>query len=158
MARVGAQDLGRNRGDLDPGILQHLVEALDLLSAHHVAAEGHELVAEFIDDGHSGARLDRPGLDGLRDAAEAGLLDAVWCLSPSEGDQVNEEELRKEAVRRGRLGETPETIAADSGRTTRWVRKWVARHDETPMTRRGPLRALGHRTPRRRGPRTSCAS
>lgn len=47
-----------------------------------VAAEGHELVAEFLDDGHSGARLDRPGLDGLRDAAEAGLLDAVWCHSP----------------------------------------------------------------------------
>jgi site-specific DNA recombinase len=46
------------------------------------AAEGHELVAEFLDDGHSGARLDRPGLDALRDAAEAGLLDAVWCLSP----------------------------------------------------------------------------
>lgn len=47
-----------------------------------VAAEGHELVAEFLDDGHSGTRLDRPGLDRLRDAAEAGLLDAVWCLSP----------------------------------------------------------------------------
>ena len=47
-----------------------------------VAAEGHEVVSEFLDDGHSGARLDRPGLDSLRDAAEAGLLDAVWCLSP----------------------------------------------------------------------------
>ena len=46
------------------------------------ATEGHELVAEFLDDGLSGARLDRPGLDALRDAAEAGLLDAVWCLSP----------------------------------------------------------------------------
>ncbi|MGH2721081.1 MAG: recombinase family protein [Actinomycetota bacterium] len=46
------------------------------------AAEGHDVVAEFLDDGHSGARLDRPGLDALRDAAEAGLLDAVWCLSP----------------------------------------------------------------------------
>src|SRR6266571_8329459 len=44
--------------------------------------EAHDLVAEFVDDGHSGARLDRPGLDALRDAAEAGLLDAVWCLSP----------------------------------------------------------------------------
>ena len=32
-----------------------------------VAAEGDELVAEFCDDGHSGARLDRPGLDALRD-------------------------------------------------------------------------------------------
>lgn len=47
-----------------------------------VVAEGDELVAEFIDDGCSGARLDRPGLDALRDAAEQGSLDAVWCLSP----------------------------------------------------------------------------
>ena len=47
-----------------------------------VAAEGHEVVSEFLDDGHSGARLDRPGLDALRDAAEAGLIDALWCLSP----------------------------------------------------------------------------
>jgi site-specific DNA recombinase len=47
-----------------------------------VTAEGHNLIGEFIDDGHSGARLDRPGLDALRDAAEAGLIDAVWCLSP----------------------------------------------------------------------------
>ncbi|MEU9057235.1 recombinase family protein [Streptomyces sp. NPDC048384] len=47
-----------------------------------VAAEGDELVAEFTDDGCSGARLDRPGLDALRDAAEAGLFERVWCLSP----------------------------------------------------------------------------
>ena len=47
-----------------------------------VATEGHELVAEYRDDGWSGARLDRPGLDALRDGAEAGRLDAVWCLSP----------------------------------------------------------------------------
>ena len=48
----------------------------------HVSAEGHELAGEYIDDGHSGARLDRPGLDTLRDAAESGLFEAVWCLSP----------------------------------------------------------------------------
>jgi site-specific DNA recombinase len=47
-----------------------------------VSVAGHELVSEYVDDGHSGARLDRPGLDGLRDAAEAGLFEAVWCLSP----------------------------------------------------------------------------
>jgi site-specific DNA recombinase len=47
-----------------------------------IAAEGQVLVAEFTDDGHSGARLDRPGLDRLRDAAEAGTVDAIWCLSP----------------------------------------------------------------------------
>jgi DNA invertase Pin-like site-specific DNA recombinase len=47
-----------------------------------LTAAGHELISEYVDDGHSGARLDRPGLDALRDAAEAGLFEAVWCLSP----------------------------------------------------------------------------
>lgn len=43
---------------------------------------GHEIVHEYTDDGYSGARLDRPGLDALRDAAEAGLFEQVWCLTP----------------------------------------------------------------------------
>jgi site-specific DNA recombinase len=47
-----------------------------------VTAGGDELAGEYIDDGQSGARLDRPGLDALRDAAEAGLFELVWCLSP----------------------------------------------------------------------------
>jgi site-specific DNA recombinase len=47
-----------------------------------IAVEGDDLVEEFIDDGYSGARLDRPGLDRLRDAAETGAIDAIWCLSP----------------------------------------------------------------------------
>ncbi len=54
---------------------------LDVLRKR-VAAEGHQLIAEYCDDGCSGARLDRPGLDAMRDAAEAGKIDAVWCLSP----------------------------------------------------------------------------
>ena len=54
---------------------------LEVLRAR-VAAEGHELVAQFCDDGYSGARLNRPGLDALRDQAEAGAFEAVWCLSP----------------------------------------------------------------------------
>jgi site-specific DNA recombinase len=47
-----------------------------------VASAGHELVGEYVDDGHSGVRLDRPGLDALRDAAEGGLFEQAWCLSP----------------------------------------------------------------------------
>ena len=39
-------------------------------------------MSEFLDDGHSGSRLNRPGLDALRDAAEAGLFEAVLCLTP----------------------------------------------------------------------------
>jgi site-specific DNA recombinase len=54
---------------------------LELLRAQ-VTAAGDELVGEYVDDGHSGARLDRPGLDALRDAAEGGLFEQVWCMSP----------------------------------------------------------------------------
>ena len=52
------------------------------LLRERVVREGHELVAEYTDDGFSGARLDRPGLDALRDAAETGYIESVWCLSP----------------------------------------------------------------------------
>jgi site-specific DNA recombinase len=53
------------------------------LEALRAAAEagGHAVIEEFVDDGYSGARLDRPALDRLRDAAEAGVLDGVICLS-----------------------------------------------------------------------------
>lgn len=44
---------------------------------------------------------------------------------------MSEEELRREAVRRRLAGESPTEIAQAVGRTTRWVRKWVARHDES---------------------------
>lgn len=43
---------------------------------------------------------------------------------------MSEEELRQEAVRRRLAGESPTEIGAALGRTTRWVRKWVARHGE----------------------------
>jgi Resolvase, N terminal domain len=46
-----------------------------------VAVERHEVVAEFVDNGYSGLRLDRPGLGALRQAASAGTIEAVWCLS-----------------------------------------------------------------------------
>jgi site-specific DNA recombinase len=52
------------------------------LLRERIAAAGDEPVGEYVDDGQSGARLDRPGLDALRDAAEAGLIERVWCLSP----------------------------------------------------------------------------
>src|SRR5262245_44293263 len=37
---------------------------------------------EFLDEGISGARLDRPALDRLRDGAQRGEFDAVVVLSP----------------------------------------------------------------------------
>jgi site-specific DNA recombinase len=37
---------------------------------------------EYIDEGVSGARLDRPALDRLRDGAHRGEFDAVVVLAP----------------------------------------------------------------------------
>jgi hypothetical protein len=71
---------------------------------------------------------------------------------------VNEEKLRKEAVRRRRLGESPETIAGDLGRTSRCVRKWVARHEDASHDESWLPPGPGPRTPRLRGHPTSCAN
>ncbi len=65
-------------GQEQRGTIGSQVEALRT----RMAADGHEIVAEYLDDGYSGARLDRPGLDALRDAAEAGVIETVWCLTP----------------------------------------------------------------------------
>ena len=46
--------------------------------------QGHELRSEhvFTDEGYSGSRLDRPGLDRLRDAAREGAFDLIAVFSP----------------------------------------------------------------------------
>ncbi len=43
-----------------------------------VAEAGDVLVKEYVDDGYSGARLDRPGLDQLRKDLKTGLFDTVY--------------------------------------------------------------------------------
>ena len=49
-----------------------------------VAGNGHTLHEDhvFRDEGHSGARLDRPGLDALRDVVRDGAVELVAVLSP----------------------------------------------------------------------------
>ena len=49
-----------------------------------VLTQGHSLQPEhiFTDEGYSGSRLDRPGLDRLRDAAREGAFDIVAVYSP----------------------------------------------------------------------------
>jgi site-specific DNA recombinase len=51
---------------------------------HWAAGGGHDLRDEhvFTDEGYSGSRLDRPGLDRLRDAAAEGAFDVVAVYSP----------------------------------------------------------------------------
>ena len=47
-------------------------------------AEGHALAEThvFRDEGYSGSRLDRPGLDSLRDAVSDAAIEIVAVLSP----------------------------------------------------------------------------
>ena len=54
------------------------IEALEAKAA----AERWAVELSCADDGHSGARLDRPGLDQVRDAAAAQRIDAVVALCP----------------------------------------------------------------------------
>jgi site-specific DNA recombinase len=51
---------------------------------HWATSQGHELRPEhvFTDEGYSGARLDRPGLDRLRDTAREGEFDVLAVFSP----------------------------------------------------------------------------
>jgi site-specific DNA recombinase len=62
---------------------QSIEQQLDRLRAH-AQREGWELRPEnvFRDDGFSGASLNRPGLDALRDRAKAGEVDQVLIITP----------------------------------------------------------------------------
>jgi site-specific DNA recombinase len=69
-------------------------------------AMGLKVSAEqrYVDEGYSGSRLDRPGLDALRDAAADGLLDLVLVYAPDRlarhyvHQQIVLEELGKRGV------------------------------------------------------------
>ena len=62
------------------GTIQSQLAAL----TDYAAEQGLVIAPEhrYIDDGYSGARLDRPGLERLRDAAWRGELDLVLILAP----------------------------------------------------------------------------
>ena len=73
-ARVSTDKQGRD---------QTIDSQLDALR-RWATAHGHELKDDhvYIDEGYSGARLDRPALDRLRDAAREGEFDVVGVYSP----------------------------------------------------------------------------
>ena len=60
-----------------------IASQLDAL-ARWAREQDHDVVDAYVcvDDGYSGARLDRPGLDRLRDGAEAGAFEAALVLCP----------------------------------------------------------------------------
>jgi site-specific DNA recombinase len=73
-ARVSTDKQGRDQ------TVDSQLEAL----CRWATAHGHELKDDhvYIDEGYSGARLDRPALDRLRDAAREGEFDVLGVYSP----------------------------------------------------------------------------
>ena len=65
------------------GASRPLKASLQLLKSWAVE-NGHDLSPEniYTDEGYSGSRLDRPGLDALRDGAEDGAFEVLGVLSP----------------------------------------------------------------------------
>jgi len=62
------------------GTIASQLDALRRFAQEH----GHDVIDAYVcvDDGYSGSRLDRPGLDRLRDGAEAGSFEAALVLCP----------------------------------------------------------------------------
>ena len=60
---------------------QTVISQLEALRAY-AQERCYSIVDEYIDDGYSGATLDRPGLDRLRDALRTDDLDLVLFHSP----------------------------------------------------------------------------
>lgn len=60
------------------GTIESQIEALrDYAKVHEL-----DIAYECLDDGYSGTTLDRPGLDQVRDLAQAGNIEGVLILSP----------------------------------------------------------------------------
>ena len=64
--------------------LEHTIASQLQALRHHINHQNWSLLPEpeYLDEGISGSRLDRPALDRLRDAAQRGEFDAVVVLSP----------------------------------------------------------------------------
>src|SRR5829696_6402480 len=70
-ARVSSETQAKN------GTIESQVEAL----RDDAKARSLTITFECLDDGYSGTTLDRPGLDQVRDLAQAGSIDGVLILS-----------------------------------------------------------------------------
>jgi DNA invertase Pin-like site-specific DNA recombinase len=70
-ARVSSEVQRRNR-TIDSQVLE---------LKRQIAAAGAVLVREYIDDGYSGAALDRPALDQMRDDLKTNLFDVIYFLN-----------------------------------------------------------------------------
>jgi site-specific DNA recombinase len=70
-ARVSS-DLQKKEGTIESQILE---------LRKQIKAHGNVLVKEYIDDGYSGAMLDRPAMNRLREDLKRGLFDTIYFLN-----------------------------------------------------------------------------
>src|SRR3954463_10233517 len=98
------------------------------LAALRAWAEGHQLSDRhvFRDEGYSGARLDRPGLDALRDAVRDGEVEVRGVLAPDRLTRryayqflLLEEFRRPGCASRSSIAPSPTTPATSSCRRSR---------------------------------------
>jgi site-specific DNA recombinase len=61
---------------------EHTIESQLEALRHYAQSKEYAVVAEYLDDGYSGASLERPGLDQLRDAVAGGEIDRALFHSP----------------------------------------------------------------------------
>jgi len=60
---------------------ERTVESQVMELKRQIAAAGDVLVKEYVDDGYSGAQLDRPALDQMREDVKNDLFDAIYFLN-----------------------------------------------------------------------------
>jgi len=141
---VNAALYGRVSTDLQEkeGTIQSQLEALRA----HAGAHDYTVVAEYIDDGHSGAALARPGLDALRDAMRTGAFTAVLFHSPDRlarralYQEIVVEEMRQAGVQPVFLNFTADD--SPEGRMMLGMQGLFAEYDRTKIaerTRRGKM-------------------
>lgn len=108
-----------------------------------------------------GARCDQPGLAGLRDAAEAGLVEAAWCLSPDRLARVYAyqvivlDELQRHDLR-VIFADAPALSGDPQARLLTQVQGVIAEYERAKIAkryRRGKLTGPGRRAWRSSSPR-----
>jgi site-specific DNA recombinase len=120
---------------------QTIEQQIERLCAH-VAVQGWLLESEHIyrDDGHSGAKLNRPGLDSLRDRAALAEFDTVLITEPDRlaRNYVHQMVVIEELERRGVQVEFLDRPMADNAhdRLLLQIRGAVAEYERTQISER----------------------
>jgi DNA invertase Pin-like site-specific DNA recombinase len=111
--------------------------------------EGYEVLEVVTDAGHSGARLERPGLDRVRDLTAAGGVSVVVAQDADRitRDPIHRGFLDDEFERRGTRLLALDDWGDDShqGQLLRFMKGWVAKGERLTMaerSRRGKLRKV----------------